>query len=90
MNREWLSFFITKYIDSSAVLFLNFVILLLRYSKLDPFIVQSSYELLVNFSNSLRVFLLWIKVSNMAPFKEFVIFVLYVDQSFLWAPKLRW
>ena len=82
--------FITKYINSYAVLFLNFVILSLRYWNLDPFIVQYSYELLVNFSNSLRVFLLWIEVSNMTPSKAFVIFVLYVVQSFLWTPKLHW
>ena len=39
MNREWLSFFITKHVDSNAVLSLNFV-MFLRYRKFDVCIIQ--------------------------------------------------
>ena len=90
VNGIWLSFFTSKYVDSNAVPFLNFIIPFLRYWKPDPFIAQSSYELPFNFSNSLRVFLLWIEVSNMTSSKAFIIFVLYVDQSFFCVPKLHW
>ena len=83
MNGIWLSFFISKYVDSNAVLFLNFVILFLRYWKPDPFKVQSSYELPVNFSSSLRVFLLWIEVSNMHHLKHSLSLVFMLINPFL-------
>ena len=83
-------FFITEYVDSNAVLSLNFVIMFLRYRKFNVFIIQPSNILFVIFLNSLRIFSLWVQMSNVTPSKAFVIFVLYVDQSFCWILKFYW
>ena len=55
-----MSFFITKHVDSDAVLFFDFVVVFLSYREIDSIIVQLINHLLVLFLNSLRVFNLWV------------------------------
>ena len=73
MNRKWLSFFITKYINVNTVLFFNFVYLFDCHREYDSFVIKILKKCFIRFFYSLWIFVLKIKMPNMTPSEAFII-----------------
>ena len=79
IDRVRLFFFITEDVDINTILFLDFVELFDSYWKFNFSVIQILNVLFVGLLDPLRVCILWIQMSDVAPSKAFIILVFDIN-----------